>query len=433
MSERQTTTVLSGTLAYARRVELSPNAIAGLVVAILGGAAVGVERQRSGHATGPNARLGGIRTFTLLGTLAGLAGLLIESEMAVPGSLLVAGALLLILAGYIRASRHDIDATTEVAAVVVLAAGVLGGLGELRLSAAVTTLTVLVLAEKPRLHGFVANLDEPTMLAAARFAVMSVVILPLLPEGPYGPDPGIRPRELWMLVLLFSGMSFVGYVAQRLIGAAGYPLSGLLGGLVSSTSVTLAFARLSNSHPKQDGPLATGAVAASAVLFFRVAVAVAVLDATVLPVLVRYLGAPFVVSGLALLVAWRSLRGAHTEPTQLKNPLQLRAAIEMAVLFQVVLFAVHYVRNSIGESGLLASGFVLGLTDVDALTLSMTRSVASGTPIEAAARAITIGIVANSLMKAGIAVVVGSGRFRWQAGAALLAMATAGTGALLLF
>ena len=413
-------------------VELTTTAVAGLVVAILGGAAVGVERQKSGHATGPDARFGGIRTFTLLGTLAGLAGLLIAAEMAMPASLLLAGAIVLTIAGYFRASRTDVDATTEVAAVVVLAAGVIGGLGELRLSAAITTLTVLVLAEKPLLHGFVARLDEPTMLAAARFGVMSVVILPLLPEGPYGPAPGIRPRELWTLVLLFSGMSFVGYIAQRMTGAAGYPLTGLLGGLVSSTSVTLTFARLSKSHPDQDGPLATGAVAASTVLFFRVAVAVAILDATVLPALTRYLAAPFLASVLALLAAWRSLRGAHVEPTHLKNPLQLRAAIEMALLFQIVLFAVHYVRSSIGEGGLLASGFVLGLTDVDALTLSMTRSVSSGTPVAAAAGAITIGIVANSLMKAGIALVVGSGRFRWHAGAALLAMAAAGTGALIL-
>jgi uncharacterized membrane protein (DUF4010 family) len=391
-----------------------------------------VERQRSGHATGPDARFGGLRTFTLLGAVSGIAGLLIKSELIVPAALLIAGALALTVAAYVRASRGNIDATTEVAAVVVLAAGVMAGLGELRLSAAVTTLTVLVLAEKPLLHGLVARLDEETMLAAARFAVMSVVILPLLPEGPYGPGPGIRPRDLWMIVLLFSGMSFVGFIAQRLTGAAGYPLTGLLGGLVSSTSVTLTFARLSKSHPKQDGPLATGAVAASTILFVRVAVAVAVLDATVLPMLARYLAAPFVASVAAMLVAWRSLRGAEVEPTQLKNPLHFRSAIEMAALFQVVLFAVHYVRSSVGESGLLASGFVLGLTDVDALTLSMTRSVASGTPLEAAARAITMGIVANSLMKAGIAVVVGSGRFKWHAGAALLAMAAAGTAALFL-
>ena len=269
---------------------------AGLAVAILGGAAVGVERQRSGHATGPDARLGGIRTFTLLGTLAGIAGMLIESGQPIPASLLLAGGIAVIVAGYIRASSKDIDATTEVAAIVVLGAGALGGLGFLRLSAALTTLTVLLLAEKPRLHGFVERLDEPTMLAAARFAVMSIVILPLLPEGPFGPGPGIKPRELWMLVLLFSGMSFVGYIAQRMSGAAGYPLTGLLGGLVSSTSVTLTFARLSKAHPQQEGPLAVGAVAASTVLFFRVAIAVAVLNAALLPVLARYLAGPFIVA-----------------------------------------------------------------------------------------------------------------------------------------
>ena len=404
--------------------------MAGLAVAILGGAAVGVERQRSGHATGPDARLGGVRTFTLLGTLSGIAGLLISWQMAIPASLLLAGALLLTVAGYVRASKNDIDATTEVAAVVVLGAGVLAGLGQIRLSAALTTLTVLVLAEKPRLHRMVEKLDEPTMLAAARFAVMSAVILPLLPEGPFGPGPGIRPRELWMLVLLFSGMSFVGFIAQRVTGAAGYPLTGLLGGLVSSTSVTLTFARLSQSHPAQEAPLATGAVAASTILFFRVAVAVAVLNVAVLPVLARYLAAPLVVAIAAMLIAWRSLRGSHAEPSPLKNPLQFRAAIEMALLFQAVLYGVYYVRAQVGETGLMASGFVLGLTDVDALTLSMTRSVATGTTIDAAARAITIGIVANSLMKAGIAIVIGSGRFRWQAGGALLAMAAAGTGSL---
>lgn len=418
---------------YAGRVQLSWNEVVGLIVAILGGAAVGVERQYSGHATGPHARLGGVRTFTLLGTLAGIAGLLLVWDMPIPAALLLAGALILTIAGYVRASTHDVDATTEVAAVVVLGAGVLGGLGQIRLSAALTTLTVLVLAEKPRLHGLVARLDEPTMLAAARFAVMSAVILPLLPEGPFGPGPGVRPRELWMLVLLFTGMSFAGFIAQRAAGAAGYPLTGLLGGLVSSTSVTLTFARLSQSHRKHDTPLAAGVVAASAVMFGRVAVAVSVLNVALLPVLARYAAAPLIVAVIAMLLAWRSLRGSHAEPAPVKNPLQLRAAIEMALLFQVVLFVVHYMREWVGNTGLLATGFVLGLTDVDALTLSMTRSARAGTSIDAAARAIAIGIVANSLMKAGIAFAIGTGRFRWEAGAALLAMAAAGTAALIAF
>jgi len=405
----------------------------GVFVAILGGAAVGVERQRSGHATGPQARLGGIRTFTLLGTLGGIGGYLTETGSAVAAALLVSGALGLIVAGYVRASKNDIDATTEVAALVVVGAGVLAGLDQIRLSAALTTITVLLLAEKPRLHTLVARLDEPTMLAAARFAVMSIVVLPLLPEGPFGPGPGIKPRDLWLLVLLFSGMSFVGYIAQRMSGAAGYPLTGLLGGLVSSTSVTLTFARLSKSHEQQAVPLATGAIAASTVLFVRVAIAVAVIEMSVLPVLARYLAAPFVAALIALALSWRSLRGATVEPTKLRNPLQLRNAIEMALLFQAVLYVVFYMREWVGDDGMLASGFVLGLTDVDALTLSMSRSVETGTSIDSACRAITAGIIANSLMKSGIAIAIGTRRFAFHAAAGLLAMAAAGAAVLVLF
>ncbi len=399
---------------------------AGIAVAILGGAAVGVERQRSGHATGPNARLGGIRTFTLLGTVAGIAGWLTGQGYALAAGLLILGALALTVAGYIRASKTDIDATTEVAALVVLGAGVLGGLGHLRLSAALTTLTVLLLAEKPRLHGLVERLDDATLLAAARFAVMSVVVLPLLPAGPFGPAPGIQPRELWMLVLLFSGMSFVGFVAHRMAGAAGYPLTGLLGGLVSSTSITLTFARLSKADAAQSAPLATGAVAASTILFLRVAVAVAVLNAALLSTLAWYLVPPFLAGVIALGLAWRSMRGSSAAASELKNPLQVLAALEMAALFQVVLYGVHFVRSWMGDGGLLAGGFVLGLTDVDALTLSMTRSVSTGTSIDAACRAIVMGIVANSLMKAGIAVAVGERRFAWQAALSLAAMAAIG-------
>ena len=407
-------------------------AITGLVVAILGGAAVGVERQQSGHASGPEARLGGVRTFTLLGTIAGVAGLLTQAGYALAGGLLVSGALALVVAGYVRASKKDIDATTEVAALVVLAAGVLGGLGELRFSAALTTMTVLLLAEKQGLHKFVDRLDDTMLLAAARVAVMSVVILPLLPEGPFGPAPGIRPRGLWLLVLLFAGMSFLGFIAQRLAGKAGYPLTGLLGGLVSSTAVTLTFARLSRAHRAQSPALATGAVAASTILFLRVAVAVAVLNVTLLPTLVRYLAAPFVVGLVVLALAWRSMRGPASAPSGLRNPLQFRASLEMAALFQVVLFGVHYARAWLGEGGLLAGGFLLGLTDVDALTLAMTRSVASGTAIDLACRAILMGVIANSLMKAGIATVVGERRFAWQTAGSLLAMAAAGAAMLAL-
>jgi uncharacterized membrane protein (DUF4010 family) len=403
---------------------------AALAVAILGGAAVGVERQRSGHATGPNARLGGIRTFTLIGTVSGIAGVLMHAGFMIPAAMLIVGVLALIVASYVRASRRDIDATTESAAVVVIGAGVLAGIGQAQLSAALTTLTVLLLAEKPRLHRFVARLDEPTLLGAAWFAVMSLVILPLLPEGPFGPGPGIRPRELWILVLLFSGLSFVGFLAQRMSGSAGYVVTGLLGGLVSSTSVMLSFARVSAAHRQQAGALATGAVAASTVLFVRVIVVVAILNRALLPTLLPYLAVPFAAGLVAVAAAWRRRGETKAAPKPVRNPLQFRDAIEMAALFQIVLFVVFYARQSVGDAGVLATGFVLGLTDVDALTLSMTRSVAGGATFDLACRAIAVGIIANSLLKSGIAFALGDQRFKWHAGGALLTMAAAGAAAL---
>ena len=402
------------------------NEVAGLVVAILGGAAVGVERQHSGHASGPDARLGGIRTFTLLGASAGAAGLLLSFGESLAAAIFLGGAVAIVVIGYSRASHRDVDATTEIAAMVVLASGVLGGLQRLQLSAGLTTVTVLLLAEKRRLHALVTRLDEPTMIAAARFAVMSVVILPLLPEGPFGPGPGVRPRELWMLVLLFSGMSFAGFVASRIGGGRGYAITGLLGGLVSSTSVTLSFARLSATRPERAAALAAGAIAASTVLFVRVTLATSVLNAALVPILLRYIAAPFVVALITLVLLSRSFATTDDAPSTMQNPLELRSAIAMAALFQVVMVAVFYMRAWVGDQGLLATGFVLGVTDVDALTVSMARSAVAGISLDMAARAIAVGILANTLMKAAIAASLGRGPFRFGTTAGLASSAAAG-------
>ena len=173
-------------------------------------------------------------------------------------------------------------------------------------------------------------------------------------------------------------------------------------------------------------------VAASTVLFIRVAVVVAILNRTMLPELAGYLFVPGLAALLALALAWRSLRDMEGQATPLRNPLQLRDALEMALLFQVVMYSVYYMKAWVGDAGLMASGFVLGLTDMDALTMSMTRSVESDVTIELACRAIALGIVANSLMKAGMALAIGSPRFKWQAGGSLLVMAAAGAATLLL-
>ena len=156
----------------------------GLLIAALGGTAVGLERQWSGHADGPEARFAGIRTFTMMGAVAGLSGWLWTAGLTVPAAILFAGAVTIVVAAYVAASRQDVDGTTEVAALVVLAAGFLAGTGAVRLASGIIALTCLLLVEKSRLHGLVRRIDDVGLRAAARFAVMALVVLPLLPEGP---------------------------------------------------------------------------------------------------------------------------------------------------------------------------------------------------------------------------------------------------------
>lgn len=398
----------------------------GLMVAAIGGAGIGVERQWSGHASGRNARFGGIRTFTLLGGVAGVAGILARSGYTALSTVVLAGPVALTVVAYAGASRRDVDATTEVAAFVAISAGLLAGLGWMPLASGVIAVTVLLLVEKSELHRLVANIGDTELRAAARFGVMAVVVLPLLPKGPYGPLGGVRPQELWLLVLFFTGLSFIGYFTRRLLGAAhGYPLTGALAGLVSSTSATLTFARLSRTKDAPPATFETGAIAACTMLFPRVLVATAVLDTRVAAALLPLVAAPFAL-GAALVAFWlRNVRDNDKAEGVATSPLQVSAALQMAATFQVVLFVVALARGIFGKSGLLATGALLGLTDVDALTISMAKSALGGMPAETAAQAIALGILANCGLKAAIAAALGTRAFGRRTGGALVMMAIA--------
>jgi uncharacterized membrane protein (DUF4010 family) len=400
----------------------------GILAAALGGAAVGVEREWSGHARGPEAHFAGVRTFTLLGGLAGTAGCLWSMSYEWLSTIVLAGAVALVVGAYVAASRRDVDGTTEVAALVVLAAGVLAGTGHLRLASGVIAVTTLLLVEKSYLHSLVARIDDTGLRAGFRFAVMAVVILPLLPSGPYGPLGGIRPRQLWALVLFFSGLSFAGYIARRMVGARqAYPIAGLLGGIISSTSVTLSFARVSRAEENSAEPLAFGVIAASAVMYLRVLVTTTVLNRGVARVLIAYLVAPFLISALAALFGSRKRREEIASTKAPSNPLQFSSALQMAILFQLVIFAVHWAGEAWGQLGVLLSAGVLGLTDVDALVVSMTRDATSNISVRTAAQAIAIGVLTNTLLKLVVGVAVGRQRFRpiVAAGFATMAVASA--------
>ena len=402
-------------------------------IAALAGLAVGFEREWSGHASGPKARFAGIRTFALLGSVGGIAGWLSGTEAWGAGVALLVATGGLIVAAYLAATRRDpddLDGTTEVSALAVLGVGLLAGRGLLALAGGAAAAIVFALGEKDRFRRFIASVDEAEKRAALHFAVLALVVLPLLPEGPYGPFGAIRPRMIWTVVVLLSGINFAGYLARRTWGhAQGSLVTGALGGLVSSTAVALAFARRSREEPGHEVALAAGTVAASTVLLPRIVAITAVLNPSFMPEAARWL-APMFVGAIAVLlvVAWRSAEGGTTEPpTDSTNPLQLGTALKMALGFQAVLIALEYARDRFGEIGVLGGAAVAGLTDMDALTMSMSRLAGGGEPMNIAAAALLIGVLANTVLKAGMATALGGRRYRRWVGLSFLAMGAIGT------
>ncbi len=393
--------------------------IAGSRLAVGGliGLAVGLERQWSGHASGPHARFAGLRTFMMLGLVGGIAGLLLAVGGGLVSSALIAGGAALTVVAYFAAVRQEqtsMDGTTEAAALVVLALATLAGQGSLMVSSAAAAVVVFALSEKQLLHEWVRRIGRTELHAALEFIVLAVVILPLLPVGPLLGVLDVQPRALWTVVLIFSALNFASYIARKSLGAGrGYGVAGALGGLISSTAVSLGYAR--RSREAVDGnALARGVIAACTVLLPRILVLSATLNPSVAAEAAHFLFIPFLVGALVAGVFWRSTGiAANHEETPEKNPLRLLHAVEMALAFQVAISIIALIRPVVGNAGVYATASVLGLTDMDALTASMSRP-AAGIGVNLAARALTVGVLANTLFKAGIAGVVGRGEFRWR-------------------
>lgn len=417
-----------------------------LGIAALIGLAVGLEREWSGHASGPHARFAGLRTFLLLGLLGGIAGLFLHEGNEILAATIATGGAVLSIAAYVsglRAPDADPDGTTEVAALLVIALGVLASAGSWLIAAATGSLMVLALNEKQRLHGAIKRVHQEELSAALQFAVLALVVLPFLPEGPFLGAAAIRPRSLWMIVLLFCALNFAGFLARRSAGEGrGYLLTGLLGGVISSTAVTFGFARHSRQHPGVSAALAAGVIGACTVLVPRVLIISSILSPSVGVALLPFTIPAGLIGAAFVAVAWRSGRKWETGvqvatpvswlASDDKNPLRLWVAIRLAIIFQVAIMAISYVRDAWTVSGLYGTAVVLGLTDVDALTVSMSTPSTEILPA-VAGRAIAIGILANTFVKLGISIAVGSARYRLIAGGVLLAMAAAIGVALALF
>ena len=405
-----------------------------LGVAALIGIAVGLEREWSGHASGPGAHFAGLRTFFLLGVLGGASGMLTGAGYPALGAIGVAAGCAIAVGAYLAAARgptHDLDGTTEVAAMVVVALAAVAGLGWLRVSSATGAIVVLALSQKQRLHKLVRAIGETELTAALQFAVLAVVVLPLLPAGPYFGVLAVRPRALWGVVLAFCALNFASYIARRIVGSnRGYSVAGALGGLLSSTAVALTYARRSRIQGEDPRALARGVIAACTVLIPRILVVSAVLNPGVALAASPYLLPPLAAGLLLVFTRSRGAGPPTDDGSKDQSPLRLVNALQLAIAFQVALSAIALLRPRLGEMGLYGVAVALGLTDMDALTVSMSSPTSLIAP-SIAGRALLVGMLANTLFKLGLALAIGTPAFRKRTATGLATLAAV-SGAMLL-
>jgi uncharacterized membrane protein (DUF4010 family) len=377
-----------------------------LATALACGLLIGIERGFDLRELKPGTRVAGVRTFTLVGLVAGLAGLAGALGQSFAGGALIAGAVAVIAIGY--AHRPELaqrpDATTPVAALATIGLGFIAGFGQPGFAIAGATIVTLLLALKAELHGLLDKLDEDDVKALARYAVIAGAVLPFLPNGHYGPLGAWNPQKLWLVVVLVTGFSFLGYVANRIFGERhGTVATALIGGAYSSTAVTQSLAQRLGSE-ERGGAEPAGIAFATAVMYLRVPVLIAVL-ATRVFVPISLIILP------ALAMAWAAgfwlYRKAprHAGPAPPGNPIKLLPALGFVVFVAIAAVAAKWAQGSFGQSGIAVLLLIIGSMDVDVAIVTLGGLAPAAISPLLAAIAISGTIIINMGVKIGITLV----------------------------
>ena len=392
----------------------------GIALALALGLLVGLERGWSLRKQGEGTRFAGIRTFALFGLAGGIAGTLYAQAKG-PATIIVAAAAVLVLLGYHRTTRNGLamSGTSSMVGLLTLASGFLAANGESVLGAAVAVIMVLLLSQRQRLHRWVGRLSEGDVVAVARFALISLVVLPLLPDRNMGPYDAWNPQTLWLVVVLVSGLSFAGYGATRLLGAErGLLATSAAGAIVSSTAVTAAFALRLRENEAERPLLAAGIALASVVMIARILILVALLAPFALPDLALIALPGMLLSLSALVWLLRQTRHRNTAPDPaaqmdnllLRNPFDLRPAFLLALLVMAMTLIAHWVLDRYGHAEMALVLAISGSVDADSAIIAM-GSLPEGTlDPSLAAVVLSVPVALNSLVKGGLALSIAGWR-----------------------
>ncbi len=383
------------------------NVVETTLIALGLGLLVGLQRQRV------DSRLAGLRTFALV-TVLGTVTALVSQHF---GPWLVAmgfvGVIALAVIGNVikyRAGIVDPGQTTEAAMLLMYMIGAYLTVGSRPLAVALGAAVAVLLHWKEPLHRFVARIGEPDFRAIMVFVLLSLVILPVLPDRTFGPYNVLNPREIWLMVVLIAGIGLAGYLAFKLWGEdAGTLLGGALGGLVSSTATTVSYARRAATMPAAADAAALVIMIASGLAFVRVAVEISVVAPAFLPVAGPRLAVPAVATALLVAVLWFRDRDDRDGVPAPSNPTELKAALVFGAIYAGVLLAVAAARDLVGDRGLYTVAVISGLTDVDAITLSTSNLVSADRLDEDTGwRIILVAALANLVFKGGIVAFLGA-------------------------
>jgi len=383
-----------------------------LGIALAIGLLIGTERGWHERAAAEGHRMAGIRTFGLTGLLGGVIGVIaLKLTVAFAGLAFAGFAALVVVGHWISSNREEaqLGITTEVALLVTLVLGLLSTLGFPHIAAASAVITTILLGLKPVLHGWLTQLTEGELHAALKLLLISVVLLPLLPDRGFGPWEAFNPYLAWWMVVLVSGLSFIGYFAIKLAGPRrGIMATSLLGGLVSSTAVTLNLARYARDDRYSPQLLAAGVLAACSIMFPRVLIEAAVIHADLIPVLLPPLALMTLVTLGGAAYLWRgiALEGTVAQ-ANLPNPFELGNAFKFGLLLALIMVLASGAKVWFGHAGLYALAFASGLADVDALTLSVAKLSLNGLDLEVARNTILLAVFTNTIVKVVLALAIG--------------------------
>jgi len=387
--------------------------------ALLIGALIGLEREfYQQKRDSPD--FAGLRTFSLIALL-GSVSTFLASEFGTALAVLALGGLILMVTvsyhGAIVRSKAERGITTEVAAILTFLFGVLVMGDHALVAIALAVITSLLLAFKVQLHQIVREMDVEDIHATLQFAIVAAVILPLLPNRTIDPFGLINPFQIWLMVVLVSGIGFIGYVLMHIFGPTkGINLMGIFGGLASSTATTISFASASREHPQMAQHYSRAVVLASTVMFPRILILIlAIHPPLVLEVLIPLL--LMLATGILIIFGARK-EGPSQDDTihpefEITNPLKLMTAIKFGLLFALVLVVVEFAQSFLGSSGVYLASFLTGLTDVDAITLSVSRLTDNAEiSMNVAGAAVLIAAITNTFTKGVITFSSGSQEFK---------------------